>query len=174
MAPIPLVSHRQTPELICLKGFPSWKLTFNHCSTTTLHYTTAHEYLRIYSIFKNNFGFFFYHSFAFSTQKNKPPGQGEVRQGLRRSASGVKEKCVGGKGEVHWRSSRSSSAEFVVFCWSTSPWPLTHFSLTPGALLLDPWHMSPSPGGLICQSWKNPTKKIVREKSIFCWKFYIS
>ena len=51
----------------------------------------------------------------FSTLKNKPSrsrrsasgvkekcvrGQGEVRRGSRRSASGVKEKCIGGQGEV--------------------------------------------------------------------------
>ena len=49
-------------------------------------------------------------------------GQGEVRQGSRKSASvvkgkyvGVKEKCVRGQGEVHQGSRRSASAERVVF-----------------------------------------------------------
>ena len=52
---------------------------------------------------------------VFSTLKNNPSrsrrsasgvkemcvrGQGEVRQGSRKSASGVKEKCIGGQGEV--------------------------------------------------------------------------
>ena len=55
-------------------------------------------------------------------------GQGEVRQGSRKSVSGVKEKNVGGQGEVrqgckesvvqgevHQGSRRSVSAECVVF-----------------------------------------------------------
>ena len=79
------------------------------------------------------------------TLKLSPPGQGEVRQESRKSAWGVKEKCVRGQGEVHRGSRRSASAECLVFSWSISPWPLTHFSLTPGALVLDPWRTSPWP-----------------------------
>ena len=45
----------------------------------------------------------------FSTLKKSPPGQGEVRQGSRRSASVVKEKCVGGQGEVCQGSRESAS-----------------------------------------------------------------
>ena len=62
-----------------------------------------------------------------------------------RSASGVKEMCVRGQWEVHRGSGRSAFAESVVFHWSTSPWPQTHFSLTPGALRFDPWRTSPWP-----------------------------
>ena len=38
-----------------------------------------------------------------------PPGQVEVHQGLRKSASGIKEKCVRDQGEVRRGSSRSGS-----------------------------------------------------------------
>ena len=68
-----------------------------------------------YSVFKNNFGFFVYHFLFFFTLKISPPGQGEVCQGSRKSASGVKDKCVGGQGEVRQGSMRSTSAECVVF-----------------------------------------------------------
>ena len=70
--------------------------------------------------------------------KISPPGQGEVRQGSRRSASGVKEKCAGGQAKVRQGSRRSALAENHTFSGSTSPWPPMHFSLTPDALLLDP------------------------------------
>ena len=100
-----------------------------------------------------NIGVFVYNFLLFSTLKKKPSRS-------RRSASvvkekcvrgqewvrwGVKEKCVRGQGEVHWGSRGSAYAEYVVFSWGTSPWSLTHFSLTPGALLLDPLRTSPWP-----------------------------
>ena len=66
--------------------------------------------------------FFFSFFLLFSTLKMSPPGQGEVRQWSRKSASGVKEKCAGvkencvrGQGEVHQGSRKSASAECVVF-----------------------------------------------------------
>ena len=126
-----------------LKGFPSWKLTLT---------TKAYEYLRIDSVFKKNCIFLSPFFLLFSTLKKKPSrswrsvsgvkekcvrGQGEVHWVSRKSVSGVKKKCIRGQGEVHQGSRRSAYAECVVLSWSTSPWPLAHFSLTPDALLLD-------------------------------------
>ena len=69
-----------------------------------------YEYFKIYSILKNEFGFFFHHFFLFfSILKKSSPGQGEVRQGSRENASGLKEMCVGGQGEVRQGSRRSAS-----------------------------------------------------------------
>ena len=68
-----------------------------------------------------------------------------MRQGSRRSASGVKEKRAGGQGKVRQGSRRSASAEYHTFIGSTSPWPPMHFSLTPDALLLDPRGTYPRP-----------------------------
>ena len=80
--------------------------------------------------------------------------QGKVRQGPGISALVVTEKCVRGQGELHQGSRRSASLECVVFSWSTSPWPLTYFSLTSGALLLDPWRTSPWPLTHFSLTWR--------------------
>ena len=74
-----------------------------------------------------------------------PLGQGEVCQGSRRSASGVKEKCAGVQGKVCHGSRESASAEYHTFRGSTSPLPPMHFSLTPDTLFLDPQCTSPWP-----------------------------
>ena len=65
--------------------------------------------------------FSFTNFLLFSTLKKSPSGQGEVRQGSRRSASGVKEKCAGGQGQVRQGSRRSALAEYHTFSGSTSP-----------------------------------------------------
>ena len=75
----------------------------------------AYEYFKIYSIFKNNLGFFFHHLLGFFSTVKNPPGQGEVRQGSRRSASGAKTKCAGGQGKVRHGSRGSASAEYHTF-----------------------------------------------------------
>ena len=95
----------------------------------------------------------------FSTLKNRPSqarrsasgvkekcvrGQGQVRRGSRESASWVKEKCIGGQGEVLPLNVWYSAEALLLDPWCTFPWPpahfywsLTHFSLTLDALLLD-------------------------------------
>ena len=87
----------------------------------------------------------------FQLWKISPPGQGEVRQGSRKIASGVKEKCQGSRRSAlgvkekcfHWmcgiQLKHFSLTPDTLFLdpRRTSPWPLTHFSLTPDALLLD-------------------------------------
>ena len=91
--------------------------------------TPASKYFKIYSVFKNNFGFFFHHFFDFfKLQKRNPPGQGEVSQGSRRSASGVKEKCAGvqekvcqGQGEVLQLNTTPSVEALLLDPRCTSP-----------------------------------------------------
>ena len=63
-------------------------------------------------------------------------GQREVRQGSRRSASGVKEKYVGGQGKLFQGLRIIASASYNTFTTSISS-PQMHFSLTPDALLQD-------------------------------------
>ena len=82
---------------------------------------------------------------CFQLWKIGPLGQGEVRQGSRRSVSGVNEKCAWGQGKVRQGSRRRASAEYHTFSESTSPWRLMHFSLTPVALLLHPRRTYPWP-----------------------------
>ena len=96
--------------------------------------------LRCLILTSKNILYFSRHAFAFFYSKNTEKcvrGQGEMRQASRRSASGVKEKCV----EVQEKC----------FCWLCGI-QLGHFSLTPDSLFLDPWHTSPWHGGLIFQS----------------------
>ena len=87
----------------------------------------------------------------FQLWKISPPGQGEVRQGSRRSATGVKKKCARGPGKVHQGSRKIASAEYhvqqkqfslipdalLLDSWRTFSWPLTYFSLFHDTLLLD-------------------------------------
>ena len=68
-----------------------------------------------------------------------------MRQESRRSASGVKEKYVGGQGEVCQGSRKSASGvKAKCFCWMCGN-QLKHFALTPDALFLDPRQTSPWP-----------------------------
>ena len=90
----------------------------------------------------------------FQLWKISPPGQGEVRQGSRKSASGVKEKCVGvkekcigGQGEVLPLNVWYSAEALLIDPWHT-------FSLTPGALLLDPWRTSLWPLTHFSLTWR--------------------
>ena len=60
-----------------------------------------YEYFKIYNVSKNNFGFFVYNFLTFfNSEKKKSLGQREVCQGSRKSASGVKDKCIGEQGEM--------------------------------------------------------------------------
>ena len=113
-----------------IKGIPESKINFKPLKRKNI--------LRHISFSKIIMDFSFTFFLLFSTLKKSPPGQGEVRQGSRKSVSGVKEKCVRGQGEVHRGLRRSASAECVIFNWSTSRWPLTHFSLTPANFSLTP------------------------------------
>ena len=62
--------------------------------------TKAYNYFKIFNFDQKNIWYFFV-TFCFSKLwKISPPGQGEVRQGSRRNASGVKEKCFRGQEEV--------------------------------------------------------------------------
>ena len=65
--------------------------------------------LRYVALKKNILDFAFTFFFLFQLWKTSPPGQGEVHEGSRKSASGVNEKRVGGQGEVHQGSRRSAS-----------------------------------------------------------------
>ena len=74
-----------------------------------------------------------------------PPGQGEVCQVSRKSASGVKKKCVGGKekcvrgqGEVHKGSRKVLSLNVSYSAEALLLDPMMPLSLTPDKLLLDP------------------------------------
>jgi hypothetical protein len=67
---------------------------------------------------------------------------------------------------VHWGSRRSASAECVVFSWSTSPWTLTHFSLTPVTILLDPWRTFPWPLTQISLTWRADFSELKKPKNI--------
>ena len=99
--------------------------------------------LRCLILTKQIFDFFSHNLFAFFTLKNKP-SMSRISGASRRSALRVKEKWARIQRKVHQGSRKSASAECVVVSWATSPnpwhtflWPLTHFSLTPDALLLD-------------------------------------
>ena len=96
-----------------------------------------------------------------------------VRQGSRKSAPGVKEKCFSWIPHIQQKHFSLTPDALLLDPWRTSPWPPTHFSLTPDALLLDPWRTSPWPGGPIFQSWKQ--QKIGERKiRIYFWKRFIS
>ena len=98
------------------KGIP--KLKTNFCQQKRIHILICLVLTKkIFDNFSHNF-------LSFFTLKNKPSrsrrsasgvkekcmgGQGEMRQGSRKSASGVKEKCVRGQGEVRRGSRRSAS-----------------------------------------------------------------
>ena len=111
-------------------------------------------YILRFIAFSKIFSIFLYPFFLFfSTLKNKP-----FRS--RRSASGVKVKCIGGQGEVLQMNVWYSAEALLLDPWRTFPWPPAHFSSTPDALLLDLWRTSPWPGGLIFQSWKKQQKKM--------------
>ena len=75
--------------------------------------------------------------FALQVKEKCVRGQGEVSQGSRRSAPVVKEKCVRGQGKVLQLNTTHSVEALLLDPQCTSPLPLTHFSLTPDALLLD-------------------------------------
>ena len=111
----------------------------------------------------------------FSTLKNKPSRS-------RRSASGVKEKCVRGQREVRWESRKNVSwakEKFIgvkekCFRWMCGI-QLKHFSLTPdalfldpGALLLAPWRTSPWPLMHFSLSWRAYFSEL--KKSNKLWK----
>ena len=113
------------------------------------------------------FVFSFTNFLQFLTLKNKPSrsrrsasgvrekcvrGQEEVRRGSRKSASGVKEKCISWIPHIQRRHFSLTPDALLLDPWRTSPWPPTHLSLTPDVLFLDPWRTSPWPGGLNFQS----------------------
>ena len=77
--------------------------------------------------------------------KISPTGHGEMRQWSRRSASGVKEKCVWGKGEMFPLNVWYSAEALLLDQWQSFPLPQTQFSFTPDTLLLDPQRTSPWP-----------------------------
>ena len=114
-----------------------------------------------------SFTFFWF----FQLQKTSPPGQGEVRQGSRTSASGVKEKWAGGQGKVRQGLRRSALAEYHIFNWITSPWPLTHFSLTPNAIILEPWRTFPWPLTHFSFTWRAFFSELKKAKKK--WKLKI-
>ena len=80
----------------------------------------------------------------------------EVRQGSRRSASGVREKCFRWMCGIQLKHFFLTPDALFLDPRRTSPWPLMHFSLTPDALLLDL-------EGLFFR-FEN-SKKLVKEKS---------
>ena len=100
-------------------------------------------------------------------------GQGEVCLGTRKSASGVKEKCFRWIPHIPRKHFSLSPDALLLAPWRTSPWLPTQLSLTPDALFLDPWGTSPWPGGLIFQSWKKKRKGKQKIQKCF-WKRYIS
>ena len=149
--------------------------------------------LRYVALKKNILDFSF--TFFFSTMKNKSSrsrrsawgvkekcvrGQGEARWGSRRSASGVKEKCIRGQGEVLPLNVWYSAEALIFDPWCTFHWPPAHFSLTPGALLLDPWCTSPWPMTHFSLTWRAYSSKLKKQKNCkrkiqnYFWKHYIS
>ena len=62
----------------------------------------------------------------------------------------------------------------------TSPWPLTHFSLTPDALLLVPWQTFPWPLTHFSLTWRAYFSELKKHKNCegkmqnYFWKRYIS
>ena len=70
--------------------------------------------------FKKN-GFFFHPYFLFSTLKISPPGKGKVHQGSRRSAPGVKEKCVRDQGDMLQLNTIFSAESLLLDPQHTSP-----------------------------------------------------
>ena len=107
-----------------------------------------------YIAFSKIFLIFCSPSFCFlQLWKISPPGQEEVSQGSRKSASGVKEKCVVRQGKVCQGSRRSAWAEYHTFSRSIFPWPPMPFSLTPDSLLLDPRRTSPNEISLLRQNY---------------------
>ena len=113
----------------------------------------------MYSIFNKKITIFISQFFLlFSTLKNKPSrsrrsasgvkekcvrGQGEVRRGSRKSASGVKEKCFSWITHIQRKHFSLTPDALLLDPWCTSPWALTHLFLTPDALFLDPWRTFP-------------------------------
>ena len=126
-----------------------------------------HVYLKIYSVFKNYFAIFFHHFLKlFSTLKSKPCRSW-------RSASGVKEKCFRGQGEV-CRGSRRSASGVKEYAWGVKEncfgWmcgiQLKHFSLTPDARFLDPGHTSPRPLTHFSLTWRAYFSELKKPKKM--------
>ena len=138
--------------------------------------------LRIISFSKKNWIFFLKPFFGFfKLWQMSPPGQGEVRQESRKSASGVKKKCVGGKekcvrgqGEVH----QGSRKVLLLNVWYSAEAllldPMMPLSLTPDKLLLDPWRTSPWPLTHFSLTWRayflELTKNGERKITNYFWK----
>ena len=145
------------------KGIPKWKTNFEPLKCMNILRCKAFEEKKI----SRNFFCCFFQFWIIG-----PPGQGEVRQGSRRSASGVKEKCVSGQGKVrqgqgevlHLNTTHSAEALLLDF-WCTFPWPLTNFSLTLDALLLDPWRTFPRPLMHFSLTWRAYLSELKKAKN---------
>ena len=144
--------------------------------------------LRYIAFSKIILNFSFTNFFLFSTLKNKPSrsrrsasgvkekcvrGQPEVRRGSRRSAPGVKEKCVRGQGDVLQLNTPHLAKALLLDARCTSPWPLLHFSFTPDALILDPWRTFPWPLTHFFLTWKAYFSELEKAKKSVYKKFKI-
>ena len=129
---VPMPCAHMVNRFFLFKGIPKLKTNFQPLKRMNI--------LRYKALKKIIFDFFFSQFFSFFNSEQK--------------ALQVKKKCVEGQGKVYQGSRRSAlglllngwySAEALLldpqctFPWPrrTSPWTLTHFSLTPDTLLLD-------------------------------------